>query len=364
MGGISSVALHVSRELARLGHDVTVVAPRFAGAEAFDRAEPVKVIRFPGYRLGWLRFLPLLAATWPRVRETDLILGINVSYGGVIGLWARKRHGKPYVAFGYAYEFLKFRHHPVLGGLLRRVYKKARVVVAISKFTRDNLLTFGAPVEKIEVIHPGAPPIRTHSPEEIARFKQHFALDGSRVILSIGRFVPRKGHTALVRAMPLILKEIPNAVLVLVGKGPHFYDVVGEAHALAVRESVLFPGILSEEDIAMLYQACEVFALPTGDDGRGQVEGFGLVFVEANAYGKPVVAGRSGGVADAVLDGETGLIVEPDQPEALAEAILSLMREPARAQEMGVNGRRRVGTELNWARFTERLLEAVEAHSP
>jgi len=364
IGGISSVALNVSRELARMGHAVTVVAPRIGDTKEFDRAEPSDVIRFPGYRYRASRFLSLFAATWPRVADADLILGINASYGGIIGLLARRRYGTPYAAFGSAYEFLKFRHRPMPAGVLRRVYAQARVVVAISGFTRENLFAFGAPPHKLEVIRPGAPQTRTYSDEEIAEFKRRYTLDGCRVILGVGRFVPRKGHVTLLRSMPRILKAIPDALLVLVGKGSHFYEAVSEARALDIRKRVLFPGILSEDDMAKMYQSCEVFALPTGDDGHAQVEGFGLVFVEANAYGKPVVAGRSGGVADAVLDGETGIIVEPDRPEALADAIVSLMRDPARAQEMGANGRRRVETELNWERFTERLLDAIEAHRP
>ena len=362
-GGISSVALHVSRELARLGHEVMVVAPRFPGVDAFDQAEPVKVLRFRGYRFGWLRLVPLLIAVRPYLKKSDLVLAVNVAYGGIIGLWAR-RGGMRYVAFAYAYEFLKFRRRRLLGALLRRVYSNARGVVAISRFTRDNLLEFGVPAEKIEVIHPGAPAVREFCAEDIARIKRRFAADGGRVILGVGRFVPRKGHITLVRAMPRILERIPDAVLVLVGEGPCLYDAVYEANELGVRNSVLFPGSLSEDDLAGLYHACEVFALPTGDLGAGQVEGFGLVFAEAQAYGKPVVAGRSGGVVDAVLDGETGILVEPDQPEALADAILSLLENPARAQELGENGRRRVETELNWTRFTERLLEMVEARGP
>jgi phosphatidyl-myo-inositol dimannoside synthase len=149
--------------------------------------------------------------------------------------------------------------------------------------------------------------------------------------------------------------------LVLVGEGHCLPDAVREANKLGVRENVVFPGTVSDDELAGLYQSCEVFALPTGHGGAGQVEGFGLVFTEANAYGKPVVAGRSGGVVDAVLEGETGLIVEPDQPEALADAILSLLDDPARGRELGENGRRRVETELNWKRFTEKLLKMVGA---
>lgn len=363
-GGISSVAMHVSRALAALGHDVTVVAPYFPEQGAFDAAEPVRVIRYRGYGLRWLRFFPMLAATWPEVKRADLILGVNVAYGGVIGGLARRRHGTPYVTFGYAYEFLKFRRNPLFAALLRRAYARSTAVVAISHFTRQGLESFGVPPERIRVIFPGAPPARDFAQDELAAIRHKFVLDSDRVILGVGRFIPRKGHITLVRAMPRILERCPDASLVLVGQGPALYEAVQTARALGVRERVLFPGRLSDDEIAALYATCEVFALPTGEDAKGQVEGFGLVFAEANAYGKPVVAGRSGGVVDAVLDGETGLLVEPGNPDAAADAIGSLLADRELARRLGENGKRRVESELNWTVFTQRLLEAAKGDGP
>jgi phosphatidylinositol alpha-1,6-mannosyltransferase len=329
--------------------------------EGFDQAEPVTVLRYPGYGLGWFRFFPMLYATWPHVRHTDLILGINVAYGGAIGYWAFRRHGTPYVAFAYAYEFLKFRTWSWVAAWLRTIYRDACVTVAISSYTSEHLAAFGVPPERLRTIFPGAPRTQPWQPEALAALRHKYVLDERRVILAVGRFIPRKGHLTLVRAMPRVLDRFPNAHLALVGRGPCLPDVVNEAHRLGLQEHVSFPGRLSDEDIAGLYQVCEVFALPTGRDRHGQVEGFGLVFTEAHAYGKPVVAGRSGGVADAVIDGETGLLVEPNQPEALADAITALMADPARAQRLGENGRRRVDLELNWTRFTRRMLDAVES---
>ena len=363
-GGISSLAMHVSRAMAALGHDVTVVAPYFPEQAAFDAAEPLRVIRYRGYGLGWLRFFPMLAATWPEVKGADLILGINVAYGGVIGCLARRRGGTAYVTFGYAYEFLKFRRNPLFAALLRTVYSRSRAVVAISHFTRNGLESFGVLHERINVIFPGAPPALDFAQEELAAIRHKFVLDSDRVILGVGRFIPRKGHLTLVRAMPRILERCPNASLVLVGRGPALSEAVQTAGALGVRERVLFPGRLSDEEIAALYATCEVFALPTGQDANGQVEGFGLVFAEANAYGKPVVAGRSGGVLDAVLDGETGLLVEPGDPAAAAAAIVSLLADRELARRLGENGKRRVELELNWTVFAHRLLEAAKRDDP
>ncbi|MCX5770900.1 MAG: glycosyltransferase family 4 protein [Candidatus Hydrogenedentes bacterium] len=358
-GGIGTVALQVARELARLGHEVTVVAPYFAGMEDFDRAEPVTVIRYKGYGAGWLRLAPMFAKSWPLLRKTDLVLGINISYGGLIGWLGQKRFRVPYLTFAYAYEFLKFRHNPLASALLRRIYARSAAAIAISSYSRDRLVEFGVPANRVRVIHPGANPAPPPDPEAVRAIKHKFVLDTDHVILAVGRMIRRKNHVALVKAMPRVLERFPDAVLIVVGQGPTMMDTVHAAWHAGVREHVIFPGRLSDEETAMLYDACEVFALPTGQDGRGQVEGFGLVFAEAHAHGKPVVAGRSGGVADAVIDGETGLLVDPSQPHEIADAILRLMADPEFARRLGENGRRRVKKELNWRQFTIQLLEAA-----
>ena len=360
-GGIATVTLQLSRELAALGHDVTVVAPHFSGQSDFDDAESAKVIRYRGYGMGWFRLFPMLAATLPRARKADLVLGINIAYGGLIGLLARKIFGVPYVTFGYAYEFLKFKRNPVIAALLLRAYRRSALTVAISGFTRSSLEEFGVPADRIVTILPGAPRIAPADPKRIEELKSKYDLDGRRVILAVGRMIPRKGQATLVRALPRILESHADVVLLCTGRGPSQNEVAGLADQLDVKPNLRLPGYVSDEDLAALYALCEIFALPTGEDARGQVEGFGLVFAEAHAHCKPVVAGRSGGVVDAVIDGETGLLVPPGDPDALAEAILSLLDDPEKAKRFGQAGRARVERELNWGHFTRTLVDTFEA---
>ncbi len=362
-GGISTVTVQVSRELARLGHEVVVVAPWFEGQADFDAAEPVTVVRYRGYYLSWLRFIPMLIATWRMLKDADLLLGINISYGGVIGRLAKWVFGTRYVTFAYAYEFLKFPKWSPPAWLIRGAYCKANAVIAISHFAKEQLNGFGVAADLIHVVHPGAPTVRQLSEEALADIRYRYVLESGPVILAVGRFIPRKGQITLVRAMPNILARVPDAQLVLVGQGPCMAEAIRETHEFGIREHVTFPGRLSDADVAGLYQVCDVFALPTGQDRRGQAEGFGLVFSEAHAYGKPVVAGRSGGVVDAVLDGETGLIVEPNDPDALADALVRVLGDTELAHRLGDNGRQRVESELNWARFSEKLIDIVERAS-
>jgi phosphatidylinositol alpha-1,6-mannosyltransferase len=355
-GGIGSVSLHLARELAALGNEVTVIAPWFPDMEERDARESYRVVRYKGYRLGWLRFFPMLAKSRKWIRKSDLVMGINISYGAVMSWMLRK----PYIAFGYAYEFLKFKRMPLFSTLLRRVYNKASQVIAISHYTANELQQFGVRSNQISVIFPGAPTARVVTPKEIEDIKEELILDDGPLILAVGRLIPRKGHGALVNAFAPILEKYPDARLVCVGRGPSSADAARAAQELGIREALRLPGRLSNRKIAALYTLCDVFALPTGVDRNGQVEGFGLVFVEAGAYGKPVVAGRSGGVVDAVVDGTTGRIVDPTDINEISVAIQYFLDRPATAKKMGDAGKLRVETELNWTVFTRKLMEQVE----
>lgn len=357
------MATNTARELAALGHDVTVVAPYLDGCKEFDAHEPVRVVRFRGYCLGWFRFIPFAIASFVPMLCADRIIAINIAYGGILAWFLNLFRQKPYVTFAYAYEFLKFQRIRPAAALFRSVYRHSQAVVAISSYTRDRLVEFGALEEKIKIILPGATPAAAQSKEYVDSVREKYAIASNRIILGVGRFIARKGHVALVRAMPHIIERIPDAMLILIGQGPTLWRAVREARQLGVRDQVLFPGYVSDDELMALYEACDVFALPTGQGAQGQVEGFGLVFTEAHAHGKPVVAGRSGGVLDAVLDNETGLLVEPEQPKALADAIISLMENPELAQRLGQAGRLRVERELNWTMFV-RQVDALFEEKP
>lgn len=413
-GGISTVATQVARELASLGHEVTVLAPYFPGMESFDAGEPVRVVRFRGYGLGWGRLVPFMMRAWPLMRphpgppqpnesalphpnpprlrggdvdhlgpasprggdvdhlgpssarggkgplgRCDLVLAINVAYGGLLARLAQARCGVPYIAFAYAYEFLKFRSVPLASGVLRGVYEHACATIAISRFTAGNLARLGVPEDRVHVILPGAPPARDVPDSTFTDVKSKYGLGEGPVILSVGRLIERKGQECLIRAFRGVMEAFPGARLVFAGRGPMLERCKALAHELGVATSVVFAGYVDEMALAALYRLCDVFALPAGDAGRGQVEGFGLVFAEAGAYSKPVVGGRSGGVEDAIIDGETGLLVEPGDVDALADMLLRLLRDPAYARRLGEAGRQRVETELNWRAFTQRMLDVA-----
>ncbi len=355
-GGIASVTLELSRELAAMGHVVTIVAPPAPDMAAFDRGEPAHVIRFAGRRRGCFCFLPLCWKTWRLAGRADLILAINATYGGIIARGGRLLFGPPYLVFAHADECLRYRRAPVVRTLLRSVYRRANTVVALSRHARRNLELVGVPERDIALVLPGARLPEPLPAAAIHAVRERFDICDSNMILAVGRFLPHKGHLTLVKAMPQVLERHPNTHLVMAGQGPCLGACLDKARALGIEGQVHCTGHVDDATLEALYQACDVFALPIED---AQEQGLELVFTEAHARGKPVVAGRVAGVPDLVIDGQTGFLVEPQNPDALADHIAAILDDPQLAKRLGEAGRRRIEEELNWRAFAEKVIAAA-----
>jgi phosphatidylinositol alpha-1,6-mannosyltransferase len=173
----------------------------------------------------------------------------------------------------------------------------------------------------------------------------------------VGRLVDAyKGHDMVIRALPLILAKTPDTEYVIVGDGPLRPYLERLAASLGVAPAVRFVGEASDDEVDAWYRACDVFVLASRESGvSGGAEGYGIVIVEASLRGKPVVGGRSGGIPDAVIDGETGLLVDPSDPADIAEAVTRLLTEHDLADRLGRGGRRRVLEDLSWPEYTQRF---------
>jgi phosphatidylinositol alpha-1,6-mannosyltransferase len=169
---------------------------------------------------------------------------------------------------------------------------------------------------------------------------------GDPVLLTVGRLDCRKGHDMVVAALPLLLKEFPALRYVIVGEGPEREKLAELAREKGVAERVLFAGFQPDERLAAYYRACDVFIMHNRAL-ENDVEGFGLVFLEANACGKPVVGGRSGGAVEAVVHGVTGFLVEPNDAQGLVQTLRKLLGDSALRREMGMAGRRRAAEEFS-----------------
>lgn len=266
---------------------------------------------------------------------------------GMIGLVARHL-GLPYVVHTYGNEILEPRH-AIVQAIRRRVLRGAERVITISHFTRDVLVRLGVTPDRIVLIRPKIDATPFDVPVDVDTFKAKEGLEGTRILLTVGRLVQRKGIDRVIEALPEILQAFPDLVYVVLGLGPDLERLRGLAEKHGVADRVRFVG---DRETAPFYHACDVFVMISRHIvEKGDVEGFGIVYLEANACGKPVVGGRSGGVPDAVVDAETGLLVEPNDVHAIAEAIKRLLGDHELAARLGRQGRERVLGEFTLDRY-------------
>jgi len=303
----------------------------------------------------------LVFGAWLQWREgLNLIVCGHVFMAG-FGYLARRVFGTPYVVCTYGLEVWR-RLSPAQVKFLQ----EAQRVLTISRFTALYLRQAGVPQERISLLPtvvddgfftPGPPD------EDILR---KYRLEGRRVILTVGRMSAAeqyKGQDMVIRALPLIKKKVPQAAYLVAGTGDDVPRLSRLAEELGVREDVVFAGRVSEAELPYLYRSCAVFAMPCRlvvRDGYPLGEGFGIVFLEAAACGRPVVAGNTAGAQEAVQDGVTGILVDPEDEECVASAIVELLADQEYAAMLGEAGRQRVVRLFGRHTLYPRLQQLVE----
>jgi phosphatidylinositol alpha-1,6-mannosyltransferase len=344
-----------------------VLAPALPGTEAYDAAAPLPVhrIRLP-LGPGRLRQLARTALLLTRVeylcrqgRVGSLHCG-QVLSAGLVG-WACSRGGRRrrYYPYVHGADLLEFRHRLPWGPLLQRILGQAHRVVVNSRFSAAAVASCGVPPERIVVIHPPVDMHRFAALPDRERWRRSLGWEASEVILSVGRLVARKGQDTVIRALPQIVAAVPSTRYVVVGSGPQERPLAELARAVGVADRVEFRGFAAEEELAGLYAAADVFAMVSRHRvAAGDVEGFGIVYLEANAAGLAVVAGRSGGVEDAVVDGQTGLLVDPESVAETGAALVHLLGDKELSARLATQGRARAARDFAPAVQAQRLWEA------
>jgi phosphatidyl-myo-inositol dimannoside synthase len=240
--------------------------------------------------------------------------------------------------------------------LARRVCRNASTMIANSKFTAGIIESLGVPTRRVRTIYPGVDVDRYRPDIDPTPARRQFAPSAGPVLLSVGRLQRRKGHDLAIEAVALLKGEFPGLQYLIAGDGQERARLEDLARAHSVDQQVRFLGGVSDDQLPSLYAACDIFLMPTRRDAS-DVEGFGIVFLEAAATGKPSIGGRNGGVPEAVADGETGLLVEGTDGGELADAIRTLAMSPTLRATLGAAGRQRVVRSFTW----ERAAREVEA---
>lgn len=349
-GGVATYSFELANALNQLGYKTIVVAARRnAQNAAFDQGLNFRVVRAEEYKFGPFRhlhrfFITLKVATSCKPK---LLLASDWRPGLVI-LLVSKLLGIPFAVSAYGTEVFiagANRFSKLLAGY---VFKQARVVLSISHYTKELLCDFGVDAAKVKVVTLGVDPDKWQATaDEVAEIKRRYGLQGKQVILTLARLTARKGHDVVLPALAAVFAAYPNAIYVITGKGENEANLRQLVQQLGLTQKVIFTGFVPDKEKAALYSACDVYVLLSRQEGI-QVEGFGITLLEASACGRPVVAGRHGGVVDAVKDGVTGLLVEPDDVDGVAEATKLLLENEAYARRLGENGRKHIENEANW----------------
>jgi phosphatidylinositol alpha-1,6-mannosyltransferase len=359
-GGLCTWAFHLASSLHELEGEMLVMTRSFSPHNrVLDRRLDFPVWRMVGYdwrRYGHLyvayyllRFLltrgqrPIVYATrWKEGLVPSLLApltGLKVIIGA---------HGNDIIRKRNAYR----------RWLIRLAFRQAHFGVAVSRYTQRALLKLGIPQEKIVFIPNGVNASLFQPGQKSPSLIRRYGIQGQKVLLTLARLVARKGQDEVIKTLPQILRRVPQAVYLVVGRGRYERELKSLTRSLNLQDKVIFAGYVPQEEIVEHYQLADVYIMPSREiESRGDVEGFGITFLEANACGIPVIGGRSGGISDAVVDGQTGLLVDPEDGDHIAEAVIRLLTDEVYARQLGQQGRQRIIEELQWRRIAQRFLK-------
>jgi len=325
-----------------------------ARAQAFDQAFPQRIMRhrFIRHVLGgpasalvrlreWLWWPPI--ACWLIMRERPDVIHLGeYNLAGVAAWWAQRVLRIPYVFYTYAEEIPILSKRPWHNIIFLTLLRRAQAVVTVSEYTRSLLVARGVAPDRIFKIVPAVGDEKRLgvTVEQLEAVRRKYDLNNHPVVLTVGTLSERKGHAMVIQALPQISRLYADVRYVIVGSGPQEATLRQQVREAGLGEQVIFAGRVGDTELTCLYEICDVFVMPHRQvQTTLDTEGCPTVFLEASAHGKPVVGGNAGGVADAILNGRTGFIIDGTDPTVLAQTICRLLGDPELAHRMGEAGR-------------------------
>jgi phosphatidylinositol alpha-1,6-mannosyltransferase len=339
VGGIGTFSANVARALQMTGVDVSVVTSVPAlGDEPVDDLAVTRgaaLLNRKGIKMAGLAWRTALACRRPG--QTTL-LAMAWTHEGLVALLIRRLFGVRYALVAHGSEILRHRSGP-LRAIMGAAFRSADVVICNSAFTRDLVLSEGLG-HNVHVVNPPVETPEAPTPALRARLEEDLGLRGMRIVLTAARLVKRKGHARMLRVLAELRNRHPDVIYVMTGDGPMRVELERIARDCHVDDRVRMLGYVAREELAALLHMADIYVSPAEDD-KDDIEGFGIALVEAALCGKPVIAGGCGGVPDAVVDGETGLLIDPRDDEALRESLTRLLDDTNLSQHLGERARKR-----------------------
>jgi len=360
-GGIQQFVHNLA--VRRPAGSLVVYASTWTGAEKFDAEQPFPVIR---EATGMLLPTPAVArraAELARAHDCDTVWFGAAAPLGLLAEGLRRRAGiVRAIGITHGHE-IGWAALPGARQLLRRIARGNDVLTYLGEYQRIRLDRALHGRTRLERLAPGVDVAAFHPGVDGSAVRAKYGLSDRPVIVCVSRLVPRKGQDMLIRALPEIRRRVPGAALLLGSGGPDRPRLERLAREQGVESDVVFTGSVPWAELPTLFAAGDVYAMPCRTRAAGlDVEGLGIVYLEASATGLPVVGGDSGGAPDAVREGETGYVVGGRDLAALIDRLVGLLNDPVRAKEMGAAGRAWVEREWRWETQAARLGKLLDVN--
>ena len=347
-----------------------IVADQTNEAIEFDKTHDLNVIRMPLKSTEWgFKSLTGLKFYWRTVMQLRKVIKEHkithihtgrVIHEGVTAWLLSLITNIEYLTYVHGEDVetaATSREHDLM---VKQVCKKAKLIICNSQNSANIVKRLGyAKDEKIEVLHPGVDAQKFIPATEDAIFKQKLGWEDKKVIITVGRLQQRKGQDMMIKAMPKILESHPNALYAVIGRGECKDELMKLIDELDLRKSVQLLDEISDEEMIQCYQQCDLFILPNRTIDN-DIEGFGMVLVEAQSCAKPVIAGDSGGTKETMLIGQSGYVIDCQQPKNISNKLAELLSNQQRLQEMGESGRKHVESDLDWTAHTQKAKRLFE----
>ncbi len=367
VGGISRYLYEIVNHMPT--DEVRVTAVAAPGYEEFDAEQHFKIDRlkvpskWDSFRKQLKFFAPFYYQHLFLKSDISLILCGQAHYSLLLPAWAISRQRQiPFGVFTFGMDLL-YPQTTKYKRLFNALLNAADIVFADSGAAKQILSELGIEEARALVIYPSVnDEIELVDTALVESIRDKYRLPNKKCILTVGRLVERKGHDIVLQAMPQILRAVPDAHYLIVGKGEYEPRLRSLVQELDIEPYVTFVGYAGDEEVAAYYALCDVFAMISREiPEKGDIEGFGIVYLEANVMGKPVVAGNSGGVPEAVIHGETGLLVDPVNVEEVGQAIVRLLQDQELAGRLGKQGQQRAMREFTSKASAAKVLARLEA---
>jgi phosphatidyl-myo-inositol dimannoside synthase len=367
VSGSARLLQDIVEHLRANGHHVEILTVNYAAlgdTKEFDLSQSYRIHRVSSWPIkgGSSLAMTFRMAMLCAGRKFDMVLCGFGYPTPILAYLASAITRVPFAVHALGEDLIAARHGPVRRALSFAL-RKACAVICISRFTANEAELLGVPRNRILTISPGIDPTPYFnvSIEDVVALRTRFGLFGKKIILTLARLDVRKGHDMVMRSLPAIVASVPDAHYLVVGKGDptRLFAIASE---LGVRDRLTVIDYVPTEDLPALFALCDVCVMVSRSDPVTQeVEGFGIVYLEAAACGKPTVAGNQGGCPEAVADQETGILVDCTDVPAIERAVIRLLSNEAESRRMGLAGRERVSREFQKSDQLKRIEDALQS---